>query len=136
MKQNESVRRHGFTLIELLLVLAILAILAGLVVPKFVGQTEKARISGAKADISMIKTALNMFEQDTGRFPTSEEGLNALVEKPGDVQGWTKPYLEKVNRDPWQHPYVYRCPGSGSKDFDLFSCGPDGHEGGGDDVEP
>lgn len=127
---------RGFTLIELLLVLVILAILAAVVVPKFTGRTEQARLSAAKADISTLKVSLAAFETDTGRFPTSEEGLQALVDKPGDIQGWTHAYIEKVPTDPWGHPYIYRNPGSGNKDFDLFSTGPDGHEGGGDDVEP
>jgi len=125
---------RGFTLIELLLVLVILAILAAVVVPKFTGRTEQARISAAKADISSLKLALSTFETDTGRFPSAEEGLNALAEKPGDLQGWKK-YVEKVPMDPWGHPYIYRCPGTNGKDFDLLSCGPDGHEGGGDDIE-
>jgi general secretion pathway protein G len=125
---------RGFTLIELLLVLVILAILAAVVVPKFTGRTEQARISAAKADISSLKLALSTFETDTGRFPSSEEGLTALAERPGDLANW-KRYVEKVPMDPWGHPYVYHCPGSAGKDFDLFSCGPDGHEGGGDDID-
>ncbi len=133
-----SKRAHprAFTLIELLLVLVILAILAAIVVPKFTGRTEQARQSAAKADISSMKVALAAFETDTGRFPTTEEGLQALVDKPGDIQGWVRPYIEKVPTDPWGHAYIYRNPGSGNKDFDLFSTGPDGHEGGGDDIEP
>jgi general secretion pathway protein G len=127
--------QRGFTLIELLLVLVILAILAAVVVPKFTGRTEQARTSAAKADVASLKVALNSFEVDTGRFPTNEEGLDALVNKPGDLQGWKRPYVEKVPNDPWGHPYVYRCPGSSNKDFDLISMGPDGKEGGGDDVD-
>jgi general secretion pathway protein G len=126
----------GFTLIELLLVLVILAVLAAIVVPKFTGRTEQTRQAAAKADISSLKVALSAFELDTGRFPTAEEGLQVLVDKPADVQGWTGPYVEKVPNDPWGHPYIYRNPGSGNKDFDLFSSGPDGHEGGTDDIEP
>lgn len=135
--QRQRRRRslHAFTLIELLLVLVILAILAAVVVPKFTGRTEQARQSAAKADISNLKVALSTFETDNGRFPSSEEGLRALAEKPGDLPNWKHPYIEKVPTDPWGHDYVYRCPGSGNKDFDLFSMGPDGHEGGGDDIE-
>jgi len=128
-------RTTAFTLIELLLVLVILAILAAVVVPKFTGRTEQARTSAAKADVASLKVALNSFEVDTGRFPTNEEGLDALVNKPGDLQGWKRPYVEKLPNDPWGHPYVYRCPGTGNKDFDLFSTGPDAHEGGGDDID-
>lgn len=127
--------RRGFTLIELLLVLVILAILAAVVVPKFTGRTEQARISAAKADISSIKVALQAFETDTGRFPTTDEGLKALVEKPGDLQGWNHAYLDKIPQDPWGVDYIYRQPGSNGKDFDLLSGGPDKHEGGNDDIE-
>ena len=142
MSANQIARRgrerrpaRGFTLIELLLVLVILAILAAVVVPKFTGRTEQARQSAAKSDIASLKLALNTFETDIGRFPTSEEGLMALVEKPGDLQGWKKPYIEKLPKDPWGHDYIYRAPGSNNRDFDLFSMGPDGHEGGGDDID-
>jgi len=135
MKLRRHRTSHAFTLIELLLVLVILAILAAVVVPKFTGRTEQARGSAAKADVASMKVALSTFETDTGRFPTNEEGLDALVNKPGDLQGWKRPYIEKLPNDPWGHPYVYRCPGTGNKDFDLFSMGPDGHEGGGDDVD-
>ena len=79
--------------------------------------------------------ALQRFETDNGRFPTTEEGLQALVENPGNLPNWKHSYIEKLPNDPWGHPYIYRCPGTGSKDFDLLSCGPDGHEGGGDDIE-
>ena len=125
----------AFTLIELLLVMVILAILAAVVVPKFTGRTEQAKISAAKSDIASLKVAINSFEIDNSRFPTQEEGLNALVTKPADLDTWKKPYIEQVRKDPWGHDYVYRCPGTNGKDFDLLSCGPDGREGGGDDVD-
>lgn len=128
-------RASAFTLIELLLVLVILAILAAVVVPKFTGRTEQARQSAAKADISNLKVALSTFETDNGRFPTTEEGLRALVEKPADLSNWKHQYIEKVPTDPWGHDYIYRIPGTSNKEFDLFSMGPDGHEGGGDDIE-
>jgi general secretion pathway protein G len=134
-------RRGGFTLIELLLVMVIIAILAAIVVPKMTGRTEQARITRAKADISSIKTALNAFEIDNGRYPTTEEGLQALVTRPGDLAtsdsngstGW-KQMLDKVPTDPWGHPYIYRCPGSNGQDFDLLSTGPSGVEGGTDNI--
>jgi len=127
---------RAFTLIELLLVLMILSILAIVVVPKYFGRVEDSRIKAARGEVSNIKTAISTFEVDTGRLPTSDEGLRALVERPGDLQGWKSSYIDKVPVDPWGHEYVYRCPGTNGKDFDLLSCGPDGHEGGGDDVEP
>ena len=128
-------RTTAFTLIELLLVLVILAILAAVVVPKFTGRTEQARTSAAKADVASLKVALNSFEVDTGRFPTNEEGLDALVNKPGDLQGWKRPYVEKLPNDPWGHPYVYECPGKHNpSSYDIMSAGPDGNVGGDDDI--
>ena len=131
-----SRRRDGFTLIELLLVLVILAVLAAIVVPKFTGRSEQARIAAAKTDVSNIETALNAFEVDSGRYPSNDEGINALVVKPGNVTTWHGPYLPRIPVDPWKNPYVYRFPGSNNvSGFDLFSMGPDGHEGGGDDID-
>ncbi len=133
---KRRVDRTAFTLIELLLVMVILAILAAVIVPKFVGRSEQAKISAAKNDVTVLKGQLDAFEVDNGHFPTTDEGLQALAEKPsGDYPNWKKPYVEKLPTDPWGHPYIYRCPGSGQKEFDLLSGGPDGHEGGGDDIE-
>ena len=130
-------RRAGFTLIELLLVLVILAVLAAIVVPKFTGRSEQARSAAAKTDISNIETALNAFEVDTGRFPKTDEGLSPLITKPSDVTIWHGPYLPRgLPKDPWGNQYVYRYPGTNNANgFDLFSMGPDGHEGGGDDID-
>jgi general secretion pathway protein G len=131
MKQS---RRNGFTLIELLLVLVILVVLAGIVVPKLVGRAEESKKKAAKIDISNISSALRMFEVDNGHFPTSDEGLQALVSKPGTATAEWHAYLERLPQDPWEHPYVYRQPGSHNNDYDLFSTGPDGQEGGNDDI--
>jgi len=132
-----SSARRAFTLIELLLVMVILAILAAVVVPKFTGRTEDARIKAAKAEISGVKTALDTFEIDNGRYPTTDEGLNALVTRPGDLPNWKADgYLPKVPTDPWGHSYIYRSPGANGQGFDLLSAGPDGQEGGSDDVVP
>ncbi len=125
----------AFTLIELLLVLVILAILAAVIVPKFTGRTLQAQQSAAKADIASLKVALAAYETDNGQFPTSQQGLQALVENPGGLPNWKSPYIDKLPSDPWKNPYVYRCPGTNGKDFDLLSCGPDGHEGGSDDID-
>ena len=142
MSTNRTIRRRvrntargGFTLIELLLVLVILAVLAAVVVPKFTGRTEQARIAAAKADISSIDLQLDAFEVDAGRYPSTEEGLTALMTPPATVKAWHGPYLKKPPMDPWGRPYVYRFPGQINQGgADLFSYGPDGNEGGGDDI--
>ncbi len=125
----------GFTLVELLLVLVILGILAGIVVPKFGGTTERARISAATAQLSTFATALDLFEVDNGYYPKGKNGLNDLIVKPRDASAAWHPYLESVPLDPWKNPYVYECPGKhrpGS--YDLMSMGVDGRVGGDDDI--
>jgi len=126
----------GFTLIELLLVLVIIAILAGIVLPRLVGRREQAQKTAALDQIANFKTALNNFEIDNGRFPTSDEGLQALLTKPSDLADWKGPYLDvsKLPQDPWNHPYIYRFPGTNGKDYDLISEGADGQEGTADDI--
>ena len=127
--------RKGFTLIELLLVLVILAVLAAVVVPKFTGRAEQARITRAKHDVSTFEGLLDTFEQDTGRYPTSDEGLRALVEAPGNVKSWNGPYMKLVPMDPWDRPYVYKYHGQhNAKGFDVSSMGADGQEGTADDI--
>jgi general secretion pathway protein G len=127
-------RVAGFSLIELLLVLVILGVLAALVVPRFSGRSQQARETAAKADISNIVTAINAFEIDTGRLPSTEEGLAALLQAPSGINGWRGPYLNRgLPRDPWGNNYEYRYPGQrNAGSFDLFSFGPDGREGGDD----
>jgi general secretion pathway protein G len=127
----------GFTLIELLLVLVILATLAAVVTPKFTKRSEQARITAAKTQISQFEVALSAFEIDVGRYPTTPEGLRALVEKPtADADGWLQPYIERdVPKDPWGNEYVYRYPGQYNEyGYDLYSLGPDGKLGGDDDI--
>ncbi len=129
--------RGGFTLIELLLVMMILAILAAVVVPKFTGRVEESKKKAAAAEISSIKTALELFESDNGRFPTQQEGLQALVTNPGSLPDWKHYYLERLPIDPWQRPYVYHCPGASGKDFDVYCTGPSGQDsnGSGDNIQ-
>lgn len=127
--------RSGFTLIELLLVLVILAILTSVVAMKVVGRTQQAKVAAAKATISTLKSSLSQFEIDNEALPTTDQGLGVLVSNPGNLPNWKHAYIDKMPIDPWNNPYIYRCPGSNGADYDLFSCGPDGHEGGGDDID-
>jgi general secretion pathway protein G len=123
---------HGFTLLELLVVIAILGLLIGLVAPAALRQLGSARASVAKQSIERISSVLDMFKLDVGGYPTSDQGLRALVERPGDAPNWNGPYVKgNVPVDPWNHPYVYRNPSArAAHDFDLCSAGPSG--GGGD----
>jgi general secretion pathway protein G len=129
----------GFTLIELLLVMVILTVLAAVVVPKFTKRSEQARITAANTDISNIETALDAFEVDMGRYPTSAESLKALVDQPTNTTTakWKGPYIKRgVPSDPWGTQYVYTIPGQhNTAGYDLYSCGPDGQEGGSDDID-
>ena len=134
--EDRMKERTGFTLIELLLVLVILATLAAIVMPKFTKRSEQARITAARTQIAQFEVALDAFEIDVGRYPTSSEALEALVEKPSDAEGWQQPYLKRdVPLDPWGNEYLYRYPGQYNEDgYDLYSLGPDRKQGGGDDI--
>lgn len=121
--------RRGFTLIELLVVMVILAMLAALVGPKLFTKVGKGKQSAAKTQIELLGQALDSYRLDTGHYPSTSEGLNALVTNPG-VQGWDGPYLKKaLPNDPWKKPYQYQSPGAHG-DYDLFSYGADGAPGG------
>lgn len=122
-------RGPGFTLVELLVVLAILALLAGIVGPKVLGQLGGAKAKTAAVQIADLEKTLEIFKLDVGRYPTAEEGLNALVTKPANAAAWSGPYLKGgVPLDPWSHPYVYK-PGPGGT-VDILSLGADGAPGG------
>ncbi len=118
----------------LFLVVALMG--AALLIPRFAQQPIGLINVAPKADIASISVALETFEVDCGRYPTTEEGLKALVAAPADVNGWHGPYLKhEPHEDPWGMPYVYRCPGlHNTGGFDLYSLGPDMQEGGGDDI--
>lgn len=120
----------GFTLLELLVVIVIIGLLAAYVGPRYFAQLGKSERGTAKAQIEGLGKALDAYRLDTGRYPSTEQGLNALVVRPQDEPKWTGPYLQKaVPLDPWGKPYVYRSPGQ-SDDFDLSSLGKDGQPGG------
>ncbi|MBI5144291.1 MAG: type II secretion system major pseudopilin GspG [Candidatus Omnitrophica bacterium] len=128
--------RRAFTLIELMLVVIIIGALVAMVMPRFAGRGEQAKIAAAKADIQAnIATGLKLYELDNGSFPTSDEGLGALLIKPSSAPNWNGPYLEKRPLDPWNREYKYKSPGDHrTADYDLYSLGKDGIESA-DDVK-
>jgi len=138
-RRNRSNRRQGFTLIELLLVVVIIGILAAIVVPKLTGRAEDARIGATQATMTNIRTALSLYEVDNGRYPTQEQTLMALIEKPTappEPKKWKK-YLEttSIPKDDWGNEIKYIIPGQKNTDgYDLLSWGPDGTEGSEDDI--
>ena len=123
-------RMHGFTLLELLVVMVIIGLLAGYVGPKYFSQIGKSEVKATKAQIDALGKAIDQFRLDVGRYPTTEEGLPALITRPANVSKWDGPYLTKsVPVDPWSNPYVYKAPGTHG-DYDLISYGKDGRPGG------
>lgn len=128
--------RRGFTLVEMLLVLVILATLAAIVVPKFAGRSEQAKVTAAQTQISNISTALDAFEVDNGYYPSGNDGLVSLLEAPTDATNWRGPYLrQNIPLDPWGNAYIYEYPGRNNENgYDLMSMGPDGRVGGDDDI--
>jgi general secretion pathway protein G len=123
----------GFTLIELLVVMVILGLLAALVVPNYIRQGEKSKWQAARAQVELMGAALDMFRLDVGRYPTSQEGLDALRQRPSGLDRWDGPYLKKeIPRDPWGNAYLYRSPGE-SAPYELMSYGADGVAGGNGD---
>jgi general secretion pathway protein G len=130
LETRNSSASAGFTLIELIVVVVIIGLLAGLVLPQFIRQEEKAKVKTAKAQIELFGTALDTFRLDVGRYPSTEEGLQALRQKPGALDRWDGPYLKKdLPEDPWGKAYVYRSPGEHGP-FDILSYGADGVQGG------
>jgi general secretion pathway protein G len=123
-------RHGGFTLLELLVVMVIIGLLAGYVGPRYFSQIGKSEVKTAKAQIDALEKALDQYRLDVGAYPNTEQGLNALVTKPNNVNKWDGPYLKKgVPLDPWGNAYLYKSPGEHGE-YDLVSLGKDGKPGG------
>jgi general secretion pathway protein G len=130
-------RSRGFTLLELMVVIVIIGVLAALIAPKVLEKVGQAKATAARSDINNLMNALKMYKLDNGRYPSQDQGLQALVTKPttGSIPGNWKGYLDKLKDDPWQHPYQYANPGTHGE-IDVFSFGADGQPGGeGDDAD-
>ena len=124
-------RRLGFTLIELMVVVIVLAILAATIIPRFQGTADDARRSTTEGNIATLKNALERFGLQMGRYPTTEEGLEALVSDPsGGEANWRGPYIDELIEDPWNRPFQYACPGNDKREYDIMSFGSDGSPGG------
>lgn len=132
--RNRPGGSRGFTLMELLVVMAILALMAVIAVPMLLNQLSKARVQAARVQVDQLGTILDMYRLDVGRYPTTADGLEALLTQPPGVDRWAGPYLKKRESltDPWQSPFEYQAPGNHG-DYDLWSKGADGVEGGEDE---
>ena len=130
MKQDQNNFTKGFTLIEIMLVVIIIGVLVAMVVPNIAGRSEQARMAAARTDIDAnLSTALDLYSMDVGHYPTTNQGLKALLSDPGSEPKWNGPYLKKrkIPKDPWARDYVYKAPGDHNKDsYDLSSLGADG----------
>ena len=131
VRTNKINRTKGFTLIELLVVLVILGLLGGLVGPRLFTKVDASKVDTANTQVRMLKASLQTFRLDVGRYPTTAEGLNALVQKPGGLNVWEGPYLEEMlPKDPWGNDYVYLDSADNFQGFALYSRGADGTDGG------
>ena len=128
--------RAGFTLVEMLVVLVIIGLVMGLVGPRVINSLTDARVKTAKLQIEGFGNSLDLYYLDVGRYPSSSEGLQALVAPPGGITGWNGPYLKggAVPSDPWGQPYTYRSPGS-TAPFEIVSFGSAGRDGGGTEIK-
>jgi general secretion pathway protein G len=134
---TRALRRRGFTLLELLVVILIIGLLTGIVGPRLMNQISRSEITTARAQIDALAKALQAYRIDTGRFPSSGQGLQALVQQPADEPRWRGPYLDgAVPEDPWGSAYQYRAPGLNGREYELQSYGKDRVAGGsGDDAD-
>jgi len=133
----QAARSAGFTLLELLVVMVIIGLLAGIVAPRYFAQVGKSQVKAVKAQVDGLDKALEQYRIDVGHLPTNEQGLGALQVQPSGEQNWAGPYLKKdVPLDPWGNPYSYVVPGTHNNDYDLWSWGRDGKQGGtGEDAD-
>jgi general secretion pathway protein G len=133
LKSRKS-RQAGFTLVELLVVLVILVLLASIIGPRVIGYLGSSRVKTAKIQVESLVTSLELFHIDVGRYPTSAEGLEALVRNTSGIPGWSGPYINKgeVPLDPWGKPYKYESPAA-DRPFTIYTLGRDGKEGGSDE---
>lgn len=123
----------GFTLVEMLVVLAIIGLIVGIVGPRIFNQLAGAKVRTAHVQIESLKSALDLYFLDVGRYPSTSEGLSALIARPSSSAFWNGPYLKGgVPHDPWNHDYAYRAPGSDGRAYEIVSFGADGHDGGSD----
>ena len=131
MNKQKRRRQAGITLIEMLVVVTIIALFAALVAPRMLRKSDTARVTAARAQINSFMTALGTYKLDTGLFPTTEQGLQALRVKPEGVNSWQGPYLpQEIPTDPWGRPYLYKYPGEHGDEPDVISYGADGQPGG------
>ena len=131
MNKRRNRGRAGITLIEMLVVVTIIALFAALVAPRMFKQSDRAKVTAARAQINSFMTALGSYKLDTGVFPSTEEGLQALRMPPANISQWQGPYLpQEIPVDPWGHPYLYKFPGEHGDEPDLISYGADGQPGG------
>ena len=133
-RRRQSVQRlpeHGFTLVEMLVVISIIALIMALVGPRVLNFLTESKVKAAKIQIESLTSALDLYVLDTGRYPSSSEGLEALMQSPGSVASWNGPYLKGnvIPKDPWGRSYIYRSPGQHGA-YDILSYGADGQEGG------
>ena len=130
-RNNRRNPRAGVTLIEMLVVVVIIGLFVAVVAPSMFKQSDKARVVAARTQIKSFMTALGTYKLDTGVFPTTEQGLQALRVKPADANQWNGPYMpQEIPMDPWGHPYVYKYPGDHGDEPDMISYGADGQPGG------
>jgi general secretion pathway protein G len=131
MNKRRNRGRAGITLIEMLVVVTIIALFAALVAPRMFKQSDRAKVTAARAQINSFMTALGSYKLDTGVFPSTEEGLQALRLAPANISQWQGPYLpQEIPVDPWGHPYLYKFPGEHGDEPDLICYGADGQPGG------